>query len=150
MLIAFVSSVTLLPALLYLFKPPGEPEALGYPALAPVDNFLARHRVAILTIVLLAVFAASPLLYWVRFDFNPLNLRSSKVESVATFLELKSDSENSANNIDILAPSLADADALATKLRALPEVKRAVTLSTFVPRQQDEKLRTHSRCRESA
>src|SRR4029077_12040085 len=84
MLIAFVTSVTLLPALLYLFKPPGEPEALGYPALAPVDNFLARHRVAILTIVLLAVFAASPLLYWVRFDFNPLNLRSSKVESVAT------------------------------------------------------------------
>ena len=141
MLIAFVTSVTLLPALLYLFKPPGEPEALGYPALAPVDNFLARHRVAILTIVLLAVFAASPLLYWVRFDFNPLNLRSSKVESVATFLELKSDSENSANNIDILAPSLADADALATKLLALPEVKRAVTLSTFVPRQQDEKLR---------
>jgi uncharacterized protein len=35
MLIAFVSSVTLLPALLYLFKPPGEPDALGYPALAP-------------------------------------------------------------------------------------------------------------------
>jgi hopanoid biosynthesis associated RND transporter like protein HpnN len=141
MMIAFVSSVTLLPALLYLFKPPGEPEALGYPALAPVDNFLARHRVAILTTVLLVVFAASPLLYWVRFDFNPLNLRSTKVESVSTYLELKSDPENSANNIDILAPSLADADALAAKLRALPEVKRAVTLSTFVPRQQDEKLR---------
>jgi hopanoid biosynthesis associated RND transporter like protein HpnN len=141
MLIAFATSVTLLPALLYMFKPPGEPEALGYPALAPVDNFMARHRIKILTTVLLVVLAGSPLLYWVRFDFNPMNLRSPKVESVATYLELKSDPENNANNIDILAPSLAEADAMAAKLRALPEVKRAVTLSTFVPAQQDEKLK---------
>ena len=141
MLIAFASSVTLLPALLYLFKPPGEPEALGYPALAPVDNFMARHRIKILTTVLVVVLAGSPLLYWVRFDFNPLNLRSPKVESVATFLELKNDPENNANNIDILAPSLADAEAMAAKLRALPEVRRAVTLSTLVPGQQDEKLK---------
>jgi hopanoid biosynthesis associated RND transporter like protein HpnN len=141
MLIAFASSVTLLPALLYIFKPPGEPEALGYPALAPVDNFMARHRVAILTIVLLVVLAGSPLLYWLRFDFNPINLRSPNVESVATYLQLKSDPENNANNIDILATSLADADAVATKLQALSEVGRAVTLSSFVPAKQDEKLR---------
>jgi uncharacterized protein len=141
MLIAFASSVILLPALLYLFKPPGEPEALGYPALAPVDNFLARRRIAILTIVLLTVLAGSPLLYWVRFDFNPINLRSPKVESVATYLELKSDPENNANNIDILATSLVDADAVAAKLQALAGVRRAVTLSSFVPAQQDEKLR---------
>jgi hopanoid biosynthesis associated RND transporter like protein HpnN len=141
MLIAFASSVTLLPALLYLFKPPGEPEALGYRALAPIDNFMARHRIAILTVVLLAVLAGSPLLYWVRFDFNPINLRSPKVESVATYLELKSDPENNANNIDMLATSLVDADAVAAKLQALAEVRRAVTLSSFVPAQQDEKLR---------
>jgi uncharacterized protein len=141
MLIAFASSVTLLPALLYILKPPGEPEGLGYPALAPVDNFMARHRVAILTIVLFVVLAGSPLLYWLRFDFNPINLRSPSVESVATYLELKSDPENNANNIDILATSLADADAVAAKLQALPEVRRAVTLSSFVPALQDAKLR---------
>ena len=141
MLIAFASSVTLLPALLYIFKPPGEPAALGYPALAPIDNFLARHRVAILTIVLLVVLGSTPLLYWLRFDFNPINLRSPKVESVATYLELKSDPENNANNIDIPATSLADADAVAAKLQALPEVRRAVTLSSLVPARQDEKLR---------
>jgi hypothetical protein len=77
----------------------------------------------------------------VRFDFNPINLRSPKVESVATYLELKSDPENNANNIDILATSLVDADAVAAKLQALAEVRRAVTLSSFVPAQQDEKLR---------
>jgi hypothetical protein len=106
-----------------------------------VDNFMARHRIKILTTVLVVVLAGSPLLYWVRFDFNPLNLRSPKVESVATFLELKNDPENNANNIDILAPSLAEAGAMAAKLRALPEVRRAVTLSTLVPGQQDEKLK---------
>src|SRR5262249_45882792 len=141
MLIAFATSVTLLPALLYLFKPPGEPEPLGYPALAPVDNFLARHRIKILTTVLVVVLAGSPLLYWVRFDFNPINLRSPKVESVATYLELRNDPENNVNNINILSPSLADADAIAAKLQALPEVRRATTLSTFVPTQQEDKLR---------
>jgi uncharacterized protein len=141
MLIAFATSVTLLPALLHLLKPPGEPEELGYPALAPVDNFMERHRVAILTIILLVVLGSTPLLYWLRFDFNPVNLRSPKVESVATYLELKNDRDNDINSINILAPSLADADALAAKLRMLPEVRRAVTLSSFVPQQQDEKLK---------
>src|SRR6201999_2517788 len=37
MLIAFVTSITLLPALLDLVNPPREPHHLGYTALAPVD-----------------------------------------------------------------------------------------------------------------
>ncbi len=110
MLIAFASSVTLLPALLYLFKPPGEPEPLGYPWLAPVDNFLARHRIAILTITLLVIVGGLPLLYWLRFDFNPINLRSTKVESVATYFELNNDPQGNTNNVQVLAPSLAAAE----------------------------------------
>ena len=140
MLIAFATSVTLLPALIQMFKPPGEPEPLGYPWLAPVDNFMARHRIAILTIVLLVVLGGTPLLYWLRFDFNPINLRSTKVESVATYLDLNKDRQSSTNNIEVLAPSLGAADALTAKLRALPEVASVVTLNTFVPKDQDEKL----------
>ena len=140
MLIAFASSVTLLPALLYLFKPPGEPEPLGYPWLAPIDNFLARRRTAILTIILLVIVAGLPLLYWLRFDFNPINLRSPKVESVATYMELKNDPQSNTNSIQVLKPSLAAADALAARLQALPEVGRVITLSSFVPEHQDEKL----------
>ena len=40
MLIAFATSITLLPALMSVLKPPSEPEQLGYAALAPVDRFL--------------------------------------------------------------------------------------------------------------
>ena len=80
MLIAFLTSITLLPALLSLLKPGSEPHALGYTFLAPVDEFLERHRVLILIVTVLLIVAASPLLYWLRFDFNPMNLRNPRTE----------------------------------------------------------------------
>ncbi|HEY3791250.1 MAG TPA: MMPL family transporter [Bradyrhizobium sp.] len=140
MLIAFFTSITLLPALLSRLKPPSEPEHLGYTALAPVDAFLERHRMPILIVTLLTVAAGLPLLYHLQFDFNPMNLRSKTAESVATYLELKNDPESGANDIGILQPTLGQADALAAKLRALPQVGRVTTLSTFIPDQQSEKL----------
>ncbi|HUD86933.1 MAG TPA: MMPL family transporter [Xanthobacteraceae bacterium] len=140
MLIAFFTSVTLLPALLSRFKPPSEQAQLGYSALAPVDRFLERHRLPILFFTLAVVIGGLPLLHWLQFDFNPMNLRSPKVESVATYLELKNDPEGGANDIAVLQPSLAQADQLAAKLRALPEVSRVTTLSSLIPDQQDAKL----------
>jgi len=140
MLIAYLTSITLLPALLSRFKPPSEPSHLGYAALAPVDGFLERHRMPILVMTLLAVAAGLPLLYRLQFDFNPMNLRSKTVESVATFLELKNDPESGANDIEILRPTLAQADATAAKLKALPQVERVTTLSTFIPDHQGDKL----------
>jgi hopanoid biosynthesis associated RND transporter like protein HpnN len=140
MLIAFLTSITLLPALLSVFKPPSEPAQLGYSALAPVDDFMARYRVPILIGTGLVVAAGLPLLFHVRFDFNPINLRSPTTEAVATYLQLKSDPASGANDIQILSPSLAEADQVAAKLRKLPEVSRVVTLSTFIPADQPEKL----------
>ena len=140
MLIAFLTSITLLPALLSKLKPRSEPQQLGYAVLAPVDSFLERHRMPILIVTALVVAGASPLLFWLRFDFNPINLRSPKVESVATYIELEQDPDSSANNIGALEPSLAAADEVAAKLRALPQVARVVTLSTFIPDHQEQKL----------
>src|ERR1700676_2214848 len=140
MLIAFATSITLLPALLSLLKPPGAPAQLGYAALAPVDRFLERHRLPILVMTLLVVAAGVPLLYWLRFDFNPINLRSPKAESVATYLELKNGAESGANDIEVLEPSLTTADQAAAQLRALPEVLRVLTLSSFIPDNQQQKL----------
>jgi uncharacterized protein len=140
MLIAFATSITLLPALMSVLKPPSEPEQLGYAALAPVDRFLERHRMAILVVTAVVVVAGLPLLYWLRFDFNPINLRSPKTEAVSTFLSLKNDPDNGFNDIQVLEPSLEAADRLAAKLRTLPEVARAVTLSSFIPADQQQKL----------
>ena len=140
MLFAFATSITLLPALIRVLNPPGEPEALGYKALAPVDAFMERNRVPIIITTAVLVVAGLPLLYWLRFDFNPVNLRSPAVESVATYIELSHDPEANTNTIGVLAPSLKDADAVAARLAKLPEVSRVMTLSSFVPEGQNEKL----------
>jgi uncharacterized protein len=140
MLVAYFTSITLLPALLSRLKPPSEPHHLGYTVLAPVDAFLERHRMPILIGTLLVVAAGLPLLYHLQFDFNPMNLRSKTAESVATYIELKNDPQSGANDVGILQPTLAQADAVAAKLRAVPQVGRVTTLSTFIPDQQSEKL----------
>jgi hopanoid biosynthesis associated RND transporter like protein HpnN len=94
----------------------------------------------ILIVTLAVVAAGLPLLFWLRFDFNPINLRSPKTEAVATYLALKSDPEAGANDIQVLEPSLTMADQVAAKLRALPQVARVTTLSNFIPSDQQQKL----------
>jgi len=140
MIIAFFTSITLLPALLTILKPPGEPSEIGYRMLAPVDRFMARHRVSILLLTGILVAAGLPLLNDLKFEFNPLSLRSAKVESVATLIELMKDPANTLSGVDVLAPSLEDAKVIAQRLERLPEVSGATTLASFVPQQQDEKL----------
>ena len=83
-----------------------KPILLGYAFTAPVDRFLERHRMGVLIGTLCVVFAGLPLLHWLRFDFNPMNLRSPDVELVATYLDLKKDPETAGRTIEVLAPSV--------------------------------------------
>ena len=140
MLIAFSTSITLLPALLSLLKPPPEPLQLGYEVLAPVDEFLARHRIAILIVTGSSSSAGLPLLYWLRFDFNPINLRSPKTEAVATYLALKERSAERRQRHPGAGAVIDGRGQTAAKLRALPQVARVVTLSSFIPDDQQQKL----------
>ena len=94
MMIAYITSITLLPALLTVLNPPGEPEPLGFSFLAPVDKFMEDHRIAIIVGVAIVSLGGLPLLYFLQFDFNPINLRNPKVESIATFLDLRKRSED--------------------------------------------------------
>jgi hypothetical protein len=141
MIVAFIASVTLLPALLTLFAPPGEPHPMGFAGLAAMDRFTARHRIPIVAITILVVVVASPLLLFLPFDFNPLHLQNPRVESVATYLELKNDPQTGANSIELDAPDLRSADAMARRIAALPQVSRTTTLSSFIPEDQDEKIK---------
>ncbi|MGH6936017.1 MAG: MMPL family transporter, partial [Methylocella sp.] len=140
MFIAFIAAITILPALLTLLRPPPEQEPVGYQFLAPADRFITKHRYAIVIGTLLVAFAGTPLLRHLQFDFNPLNLRSSKVESVATLLDLMKDPNTGTSTIDVLAPSLADAPPLMARLQQLPELARVTSLLSLIPEDQDEKL----------
>ena len=140
MLFAFATSVTLLPALIRVLNPPGGAEPPGFPSLAPVDEFMERRRIPILIGTLALVVGGLPLLYWLHFDFNPVNLRSPQTESIATYLELAKDPSTNPSTIGVLAPSLKDADAMVPKLQKVPEVARVLTLSSFIPENQKEKM----------
>jgi uncharacterized protein len=139
-IIAFATTVTLLPALLTVLKPSGEHKPVGYAALAPLDRFLEKQRNWIVGLTLAATILGLPLLADLRFDFNPLNLRPQDSESVSTLLELMNDPDTTPNTIEVLKSNLAEALPVAERLRQLPEVGRVLTLQSFVPEDQDAKL----------
>ena len=140
MVVAFLTSITMLPALLMLLQPGGEADDVGFAALAPADAFMAKHRRTVLRLAALAGTVALVLTVLLRFDSNPLDLRSPAVESVSTLFDLMKNPQTSPNTVNATAPSLAAADALAARLSKLPLVAQAVTLSSFIPDDQDKKL----------
>ncbi|UFW46339.1 MULTISPECIES: MMPL family transporter [Bradyrhizobium] len=140
MLVAFACSITLVPASLALLKPPGEPAPVGFRSLAPLDNFLQRHRIAVIVGTFLVILAGIPLLFHLEFNFNPVDLQNPNSPSVVAYRELQSEPEASGNDAQVLAPSLERADETAKRLAALSEVSRTLTLSSLIPADQDEKI----------
>jgi uncharacterized protein len=140
MIVAYLASFTLLPALLEAVNPPDEPKPLAQPALAPADNFLKRHRVLVVALTAILALAGLPSLIRLQFDFNPVHLQSTHSQAVATFLQLSSDPEIDANSAQVLARSRNDAKAIANKLAALPEVDQTRTIESFLPADQSRKL----------
>jgi hopanoid biosynthesis associated RND transporter like protein HpnN len=141
MIVAFVLAIVLLPALLMVLRPSGKGMTeVGFTMLAPVDAFINRRRRAVLAVAFAATLASCALLPQLRFEVNPLSLKSRTVESMTTLEALASDPDWTPYAINVLAPSLDAAQRLAPRLAALPEVSRTVTLATFIPIQQPEKL----------
>src|SRR5260370_9005751 len=138
--IAFACSITLVPAMLALLKPPGEPEPVGFRSLAPLDDFLQRHRIAAIAGTFLIVLAGVPLLLHLTFDFNPVNLQRLDSPPAVTYRDLQGDPETSGNAAEVLAPSLEKADEAARRLGTLPEVSQTLTLNSLIPSDQDQKI----------
>ena len=140
MIIAFILNLTLLPALLTVTRPPAEPEGIGFQSAGILDAFLINHRRGVLIAALCLGIGGAILATQVRFDFDPLDLKDPHTESVSTLFDLMKDPEASSYTIDALEPSLADAETLAAKLRAIPQVDHVMTLASFVPDDQPAKL----------
>ncbi len=137
MIIALFANLTLLPALLVW----GAPKAVGR-----TPNRLRRmtlrpavHRMflALFTVLTLAAAAVSSK---VVFDFDPLNLKDPKTESVGTLLDLVGSRGNSPYTITILAADLATARETSKKLLALDTVQGVRTITDLVPENQAQKL----------
>lgn len=142
MFIALFANLTLLPALLSLL--PGRPAALRPGPVAALGVWIhrtaglrARWLLGLGGLLALASLIALP---QASFDDDPLNLRDPASASVATLLDLLSDTRLQPYEAEVLTDGLAEAAALAAQLEALPEVAAAVTLTDFVPDGQDDKL----------
>ncbi|WP_340115742.1 MMPL family transporter [Pelagibius sp. 7325] len=142
MFIALFLNLTLLPALMALM-----PAAAGAAHLGPVaragaalQRRAARHARGLTTLGLLLAVAAAFALPQARFDDDPLNLRDPESPSVAALLEMMTDPRVSPYSAQLLVDDLAAAQSVAPRLAALPEVEAAVTVTSFVPAAQDEKL----------
>ena len=140
MLIAFASTITLLPALLAVLKSPGEPERLGYAFLAPVDDFLGRHRKAVVICTLGTVLAGAPLLTRLHFDFNPMHLQDPDAQAVQTYRDLGRDPDTGVAAVDTAADSLEAARDMARRMDALPQVHGTRTIDALIPTEQTQKI----------
>jgi hopanoid biosynthesis associated RND transporter like protein HpnN len=138
--IALLLNLTLLPALLTLLAPPGESDTVGFRWLAPLDHFLLRRRRGVVFAAFCLGAAGVALAPQLRFDFDPLNLKDPRTESVSTLLDLMQDPSTTPYTLNALAADPAEAAALAERLEELPQVSQVLTINSFVPSDQEEKL----------
>jgi hopanoid biosynthesis associated RND transporter like protein HpnN len=140
MAITLVLNLTLLPALLKLFPPASRPLDMGFAWARPIDAFLLRHRWPVLGVWVAVGAAGVVAATGLRFDFNPLHLKDPRVESVSSIFDLMQDPLRAPYNIEILAPDLEAAQALADRIARLREVDMVLTANSFVPKDQEAKL----------
>jgi uncharacterized protein len=137
---ALALTITLLPALIALTRAPGAPERPPSTHLESLDNSILDHRKLVVGVSVAAALVCVTLLPQLRFDFNPMHLRNSKAESVATLYDLTRDPDRSPDTLEVIRPSLAAADRLAATFRKDPTVYGVRTLSSFIPGGQPGKL----------
>ena len=140
MFVALAANLTILPALITLMGSPVPPPAARAGAPARLARAIENHPRAVIASALALTLAAGLLAPWARFDFDPLNLKDRRTESVSTLFDLMADSRTSPYSATVLAPSLDAADALARRLSSLDPVESTATLSDYVPAAQTEKL----------
>ena len=135
MFLALVANLTVLPALLALLPRPS-PRPWQRLSTFPLQR-VSRPVLAIAAILGIAAIFAVPL---ARFDFNPLNLKDPRTESVSTFLDLAADPDATPYVIKVLADDLEAAGAIADRVADAGLADRVIALSSFVPEDQAEKL----------
>jgi hypothetical protein len=139
MIIALLLNLTLLPALLSLFRIDADLHAAGFAWGKVVDRFIPRRRRWVVAgIAVLSLFFATALPR-LRLDFNPVDLENPHSESVSTLLALMSDVNTCPYYIEFMDTPAA-AMRTADRLQKLPEVDHVLSIRSFIPDDQAPKL----------
>jgi uncharacterized protein len=140
MLIAFVCTITFLPAAIAFFRPPGESTEVGFRWAAPLDEVVRRRRRPMLIVFGILGLVGIVLLPRIGFDADPLHTKNPNTEAMQTLYDLGDSPLTNPFTIDILVPSAAEAATLAERLRQLPLVSGVLSVNSFVPQDQKMKL----------
>jgi hypothetical protein len=137
MLIAFACTITFLPALITLFRMPAEKGEIGFASMARADMFLWHRRRTVVGLFAVLGLVGIILIPHIVFDSDPLDTQDPHSEAMESLLD---NPVTDPYSIDVLAPSVPQAAALADRLEKLPLVDHALTLASFVPADQAPKL----------
>lgn len=139
MFISLFTSLTILPALITLLplKSGAAPVTAGG---NPVGRLIERHGKAFAIAGFVAGAIALSAVTEVRFDYDPMKLKDQETESVQAFQDLLARGKSSPYAAQIVVADMAEAAALKARLDALEGVSRVVTLASYVPTGQEEKL----------
>ena len=140
MLIAFLCTVTFLPAAISLFRPPGESAEVGFHWATPLDDRVRRFRKPILVVFGILAALGIVLLPRIGFDADPLHTKNPNTEAMQTLYDLGDSALTNPFTIDILASNSAAAASLADKIAKLPLVSGVLSINSFVPSDQEQKL----------
>lgn len=143
MFLSLLATLTVLPAFLTLVPhavPASSVGSLAARALGRLSTAASNRSGTILILCAAIAAAALTTMPRVHFDPDPVRVRDPGTESVRAMTDLLRDSPMAPWTAEIVVPDLETADELARQLEALDTVSRAVTLSSFVPADQDDKL----------
>jgi uncharacterized protein len=140
MVVALATSLSIVPAYISV-RTPRKSDALQQRAIGTaLERVLGRGARSILWGALALGALGAATLPFARFDDSPLDLRDPKTEGVSTLFDLLRDARFDPFRAAVLARDPVEAEEIAAKLRALPEVRRVETAGDLVPDRQDEKL----------
>lgn len=142
MVIILILTLTLFPALLTVWqgtdRDGGEEGSLRFASQS--FHWIDQHAAWVRRSALVAAVGGACLLPFADFDPDVVKLRDPSTESVQAFADLLDQNDVSSPWFaNALAPDLESAEPLRAKLKQLPEVAEIVTLTDFVPKDQEEK-----------
>jgi hopanoid biosynthesis associated RND transporter like protein HpnN len=146
--ICLLVTLIVLPALLKIVPVamPSEPASKKQPVFVALAEKLAAFTLhyakpIVIATATLAVISIA-LVFKVKTDFNPINLRDPNTESVIAFKSLTKDKETTPMTLTILAKDETKAKALQQKLATIKSVDKTISLFDFIPSDQEDKLLT--------
>jgi hopanoid biosynthesis associated RND transporter like protein HpnN len=140
MIMAFLCTLLFLPAAITVFHPRGEGAEVGFAFAARIDPVVVRGRWVILLAFAALAIAAVALSPRLAFDSDPLDTKNPNTEAMQTLRDLINNPVTNPYTIDVLTPNAAAAKTLGDKLEAVPTVSGVISINSFVPADQAQKL----------